>query len=242
MIKIKPFYRIGRAPDVLFLMSEADVKRVPLELEPLLQQLLTGSLDPLSLSDAELEQLQMLDELGVIYNPSGERSEVANLFEISGWRESFVQEQLNYARIKLLDHHADPRYSLGLAQELLSLGVNLVDTDPTLNVAVVERLNQLDDLPTPTLVVKIGTYRSSVGPLICPTLTAPALKQVIDPTKLYFETESFLEELPSSTRALTIQLLAHEILGVIVKAGGHPAIQNIVEWDVTGPRRTVWAL
>ena len=241
MIKLKPFFKVGLAPDVVFLMSESTVHQFDNDFKPLIEQLQTDNFDPQSISDADLNRLRKLDELGIVYNVPDTNTGVINFFEFQGWRGTYVLDQLKHARIKVNNHHQSPDYALRIAEELRSLGVTIVDTDPTLTINVIERQQQLDSAPLPSLNVRIGSYVVSVGPLISPTLTAQQLQQYILPGKKFFEEENFMvQDLPSVLQTLSVSLAVTEIFNTIIKGGNHDTITAIVDWQLSGMRRVVW--
>lgn len=241
MIKIKPFVKFGYAPDVIFAMTENRVERVPIEYKALIEELQAGNLNPQKISDDDLEKLKYLDTLKLIYMSSELNSELVDVFSFNGWRESMIADQLRYVRVKIIDHHSDPSWFLEIKQALADFGFTIVDNNPTINILVVERLNQLDSSPLPALPVRIGNYMPSVGPFLCPTMTALDLKQHIDPGKRFFETESFL--VPNHPlKKLAIQLVSAEIMNTLLQTGSYDTIKCIVEWNLTTLRRRLWPI
>jgi hypothetical protein len=241
MIKLKPFYKVGVAPDVLFLMSEMEVHRLDLDYEPLIRSLQSDSFEPSTTSDKDLERLRYLDSIKVVYNTSEKHPEIINYLELAGVPESFALSQLEHAKVKIINHHRDEIYADALAEELRRYKIKIVDKDPTISFLIVERLNQLRDAPSNSIPVKLGSYRISVGPLLTPMLNAEELARFIEKGKGFFEEEGFLvENMPMPLQNLSVALIAHEIFNIVVLAGTHRAMTAIVEWNLVRMRRSVW--
>lgn len=243
MIKLKPFVRLGFAPDVIFAMTENRVESLTADYKPLLDALRADSFDPQLLSDDDIGRLKQLELLKLVYNESDAHVGLASAHELNGWRESFVLNQLDHLKVAVVNHHSDPTWSVDLTAALKGYGFTIVQDAPTISVLVLERLNQLTDSPQPALPVKVGSYVGSVGPLLCPTLPAADLKAVIDPGKAYFEHESFqVADMPATMRSLQLSLLATEVAYTLVQLGSYDTLKNIVEWNVTTLRRQVWPI
>lgn len=239
MIKIKPFVKLGYAPDVIFAMTENRVERLSLDYKPLLDTLQSAEFNSQALSDDDLERLRQLDTLKLIYNTSQKYTDLVSSFEFNGWRESYVINQLECTRVAIHDFHSDPSWAVGITNSLGKFGLTLDNKNPTINVLIVERLNQLDDAPYPAIPVKIGSYITSVGPFLCPTLTAADLKRHIEPGKQFFETESF--SVPNHPlKELAIQLASVEVMNTIIQLGSYDTIKCLVEWNLTTLRRNIW--
>ena len=240
MIKLKPFYKVGIAPDVIFLMSEIHVHQVPLTCKPLIEQLQTDNFDPQALSDDDLERLKRFDEIGIVYNAPITHVDLVNFYELKGWRGTQVLEQLKHTRIDIANYSQDSSYQALLSEKLSLLGFTVNSSSPTLTVNIVERLNQVNDFVTPSLHVRLGSYIPSVGPLLCSTLTAKALKAKLEIGKKFFEETSFLVNLPPPLKDLSVGLVAHEICETVIKGGNHDTYKNIIEWNLANMKRTAW--
>lgn len=243
MIKLKPFVKLGYAPDVIFAMTENRVERLSLDFKPLLEALSADVFDPQELSDDDIERLRHLEVIKLVYNQSDKHPGLASAHELNGWRESFVINQLDHHRVSVVNHHRDPSWCHAMTTALKGYGFTMVEADPTITVLIVERLNQLTDSPQPAIPVKMGSYVGSVGPLICPTLPMKDLKATIDPGKTFFEQESFqVEDMPEPMRSLQVSLLATEVAYTLVQLGSYDTLKNIIEWNTTTLRRQAWPI
>lgn len=243
MIKLKPFVKLGYAPDVIFAMTENRVERLTLDYKPLLELLSSANFNPQALSDDDIERLRQLEALKLVYNESDAHVGITSVHEFNGWRESFVINQLNHLKIAIVNHHSDPSWSVELASALTDYGFTVTQDNPTIFLLVVERLNQLSESPQPALPIKVGSYIGSVGPLICPTLPISDLKAVIDPGKTFFEQEGFqVQDMPAPMKALQLQLLAAEAAYTLIQLGSYDTLKSIVEWNLTTLRRKVWPI
>jgi hypothetical protein len=241
MIKIKPFYRIGRAADAVFLMSEAQVHRFEPSFNGILTKLADG-LDSSTLSSNELTQLTELVKLNVLYVESAQAPELCNFLEFQGWPTDYVTNQLNYHRVKVIDDHPDTSYAKAILDGLA--GYNLIATDTeratTLNVYIVDVITKLTEVEYPALIVKLGSYRPSIGPVLSKRLPTASVVEFLARTKQCFEQEGFLMNLPPHLKAFQQNLMIHEILMLLLKVSNHDAIGAIVDWDIQTMKRNVW--
>lgn len=239
MIKLKASYRVGRAPDVIFLMNELRVHRIELEYDSLIARLEAG-LDPSTLSDEnELEQLATLSSLGVLCVEWPKHQELINFMEYSGWNSAYTLEQLEYMRVKVIDNHPDPFYSKALETALARY--DLISDKPMLTIYVVDYLTKLEIVSYPALIVKVGSYRPSVGPVLNQNLLpVEAFNAFINQSKAFFEREGFLAQLPPHLRDLQVALVTHEVLMLLLKVSNHHASSGIVDWDLSTMERNTW--
>lgn len=241
MIKLKPFVRLGYAPDVIFAMTEETVRRLPLDFDPLLRALQAPDFDPQGLSDADLDRLRVLDQLNLVYNTTGEHPGTVDMYELINWRESYVLGQLQHHRVKIDSFHRDETWAQRLGAGLTQLGFTIVVDKPTVTITVLERLNQLAGMPTPAIPVKIGSYHMTVGPLLTPMFPAGRLAEVVTSNKRFFEEESFLvENLPEPVRALAVSLAVSELSNTLIQVGATDVMKSTVDWNLVTLRRSVW--
>lgn len=240
MIKLKPFYRLGQVGEKIYVMSEMRVEELPASFTPILTDLAAGTFDPATAPDKQIEQLKTLSFLDLVYNTTP--SPLTDFFEIQYVGAHYLEEQLDYARIKVINHHSDPSWIEAIKAELIEYQVKVVDEDPTLTLVITERLNDLPGNISPMLPVKIGSYRITVGPLINPLLTSNEVAKFYNHSKRGFENESFLVELPAPLRRLSISLAASELVQAVIKVGAHDAYRNLIEWNLVNNVRTLWPI
>ena len=240
MIKLKAFYRVGKAPDATFLMSENQVHRLEPDVNGLVDKLQAG-LEPDTVTDAELEQLRELQKLGVVYVEPTVHPQLLNYLEHSGWRTSYVLEQLAHARVRVVNEHPDPSYAQDLAAALNVYGL-IDDVLPSLVIYVVDVLSKLEAVSYPGLLVKLGSYRVAVGPVLSKFTPVESFNSFYLQGKGYFEHEAFLADLPVHLRAAQVALVTHEVLMLLVKGGSHEANGAIIDWDMATMKRQVWQI
>lgn len=240
---LKPFVRIGYADDVIFAMTQNRVVRLGIEFKGILEDLSRGAFKTDNLTREHIPLLKELDSLELVYSPSGKHSGISDMFEFNNWRETFVVAQMETARLYVADYHSDKKWRSLLVDSLKGMGLTIVDAEEssTLVLALVERMNQVTPHLKPALVIRLGSYIQSVGPLLCSTLSTKDLQDYINPGKVLFEKESFL--VPNFPLArLSVEIAAAEILNTVVQAGAYDTIKSIVEWNTTTLRRTVWPI
>ena len=222
-------------------MHEYAVHRVDQSCEALIGKLQDGIEDPESLSSIELEQLEALLKLNVIYVEPTKHKATCDLFDLLGCSHDYVNEQLAHARIAVRDLHPDPSYAQEFSK-LLSGYVTVTDKSPTLNLYIVDTINKLDEVEYPALIIKMGSYRPSIGPLLTTRLSLAEMKAVVLKGKIYFENESFEVVLGDYLEKLQVHLIFHELLSFIIRVGSHQIASSLVDWDLVSMGRYVWPI
>lgn len=244
MIRLKPSFRIGIAHDALFLMNDFTVHRLPLDYEILTYKVSQGLSDPSSLSELELIQLENLSTLKVVYQEPTQNVDLCNFFETINYKSTYVNEQLLHNKVRVVNCHPDLTSYLSLVKVLKDYKV-LAETEetPTLNIYLVDVASKLDKVDYPALIVKAGSYRPTVGPLLSPMrLSLEDFNAHILKGKACFENEGFQIQLPPHLVMIHDAMIAHEVLSFVIKAGLHEASGAIVDWDITLMRRSIWPI
>jgi hypothetical protein len=241
MLKLKSSYRLGNAPTCIYVMSENVVHRFDKEYELLLQVLSTTGLDADLITPENIEQLNNLDQLKII-EANSTNDPVLNLLEFDGYKKEYVKLQRNHLKLKLVNHLSDEFYYNAICDKLKQLDVNLIDTNETFSFHLVSRPNELKHVEYPASVIKLGSYRVSIGPMLSPLVTLEQFNEHYSLSKIYFDKEAFSADLPQFFKDMSVMLVVKELFKFVVEVGSHKLVKGIIIWDLPSMRRTTYDL
>ena len=240
MIKLKPSYKVSTAFDAVFLMSEYEVHRLLPNFSSIVEKLKVGIENPNDLTALEVDQLVELHNLHVIYIPSTINTSLCDYLELSGWNADYVNGQLSNMSVEIINDHPDMFWSDGLTFSLAEY--NLIKPDPKLHIYVTDLDIKFDTLKYPALIVKVGSYKPSVGPLLTNQSPVERFNAMIRETRGGFADETFQADLPQYLRQLQLNLVIHEIMMFLVKTGNHESVDGVVDWNLNTMERVVWKI
>jgi CBS domain-containing protein len=240
MIKLKPFYRVDTVFDAVFLMSEYAVHRLPPEFSSIAEKLLVGIENPNDLTSIEVDQLAELHSLNVICVPPTKNIALSNFLELSGWGADYVSGQLDNMSVEIINEHPDMFWTDGLTFTLAEY--SLIKPDPKLHIYVTDLDIKFDTLKYPALIVRVGSYKPSIGPLLTEQSPVEQFNTMIRETRGGFSDETFQADLPPYLRQLQLGLVTHEIMMFLVKVGNHAAASGVVDWNLKSMKRVVWKI
>jgi len=246
MIKIKPIYWVSFGPNVVYVKSEVKQLSYPASFKKLFVKLLERNLSLSKLPDDEIDALHQLSDDGIIHESEGELSSFAGFFELYGWSEGYVQQQLDHHRVAVVNYHPNPFYSQAILDNLSRFGFDVsrfqsdISPPPTLVINVIEKLNQKVLDVYPALNVKIGSYIPMIGPLLSFKLTPAEHRRRVEFNMAYFEETSFNEpQLSYYFKQLSVGLLTQELLLFLVMGAARDISHSLVKWHLNGPSREV---
>jgi hypothetical protein len=240
MIRLKPFYRVDTVFDAVFLMSEYTVHRLSPEFSDLANKLIVGIENPNDLTALEVDQLGELNALNVIYVPASKNLALTNFLETSGWASDYVNGQLDNMSVEIVNEHPDSYWSDNLTSTLSEY--DLIKPDAKLHIYVTDLDIKFDTLKYPALLVRVGSYKPSIGPLLTEQSPVERFNNLIRESRGGFADETFQADLPPYLRQLQLSLITHEIMMFLVKVGNHAAAGGVVDWNLKSMKRVVWKI
>lgn len=242
MIKLKPSYKVSTAFDAVFLMSEYTVHRLLPDFSSIVEKLKVGIENPNDLTALEVDQLVELQNLHVIYIPSTTNTALCDYLELSGWNADYVNGQLSNMAVTIVDSHPDPYWASNISVALDEYGLVQTLQKSKLRIYVTDLDIKFDALDYPALIVKVGSYKPSVGPLLTNQSPVERFNQMLRETRGGFADETFQADLPTHLRQLQLSLVIHEILMFLVKTGNHASADGVVDWNLNTMKRVVWKI
>jgi len=241
MILLKSSFRVSITyPDAVFLMNEYEVHRLPPEYSPLLDKLKVGIENAEDFTAEEVEQLTELHNRRVIYVVPTENLSLCNYLELSGWQSDYVNGQLANMSVEVIDAHPDPSWAVAITAALGKYGV--LKSNPAIRLYISDRTTKFETIEYPALMVKVGSYRPTVGPFLSNQFPIESFNKLMLANKGGFETEAFQEVLPTYLHQLQLGLVIHEIMMFLIKLGNHGAANAIIEWDLVEMKRMIWKI
>jgi hypothetical protein len=223
-------------------MSETSYHQLPADYASIVGRLQSeAGLDPSTISSMqEFEQLRELTRLDAIMD--NKLDNIDTLLDFAGFPAAYMAEQRKHVKLKIVNMHNDSTFYDGIMVRLKQMKLQFDDANPTLTIYLADKLNAIRDAAHPSHVIQLGTFHLAISPLLNPLYPAQAYYDRISACRGNFVNEGFQVTLPATYRALAINLVAHEILNMVAKAGSHDSCDATVTWDLPSMTRRVYGI